>query len=313
MRKVGPFSLSESLGEGLTSSVFIGKASPHSASVAVKFPSREQMARRSSIPDLFANEFRVLSQLSHERIIRTLGYFSQATFDDHSRRVRYQAPTLVFELAENGDFCEFLMRNGALGDQETRFYFWQLLQAVDFLHCEGFAHRDIKPENLLLDAELNLKLSDFAFACALDLKDFRRVGTNGYIAPEIKCFNPYDFQKSDLFAVGLVLFAMSTGTQLFATSSREDQNFKCFIDDPDTFWNIKSQTDEVKNLPMGLVELMKGLIQPDPSKRWGISEILDNEWYNQPVDEHFVQEEMKKKIKKKKEVIPFAEKTNLVL
>lgn len=313
MRKVGPFTLSENLGNGLTSSVFVGKISPHSAPVAVKFPSREQIARRASIPSLFANEFRVLSKLNHERIIRTVGYYSKTTFNDQAKGVSYLTPSLVFELAENGDFCELLMRTQALGDEEVRFYFWQLLQAVDFLHCEGFAHRDIKPENLLIDSELNLKLSDFAFACPLDSKDFRKVGTNGYMAPEIKFSISYDFRKADLFAVGLVLYAMSTGSQLFASSGREDQNFRCFFDDPEAFWALKALTDEVKALPSSLVELLRGLIHPEPSQRWGVSEILGNEWYNQSVDENLVKEEMRRRVKTKSEKRPFSERTNLLI
>jgi serine/threonine protein kinase len=51
-----------------------------------------------------------------------------------------------------------------------RFYFKQLLSAIDYIHSKGYYHRDFKPENLFFDEQFNLKLADFRFVTALQGK-----------------------------------------------------------------------------------------------------------------------------------------------
>ena len=69
----------------------------------------------------------------------------------------------VLQLARTGDLFDFLASFGGLSEKFARFYFLQLLDAVEFLHVSGHAHRDIKPENILLDNNYSLLLSDFGF------------------------------------------------------------------------------------------------------------------------------------------------------
>jgi serine/threonine protein kinase len=68
----------------------------------------------------------------------------------------------------------------------TRFYFKQLLNAVDHLHSTiGVSHLDIKLENILLDSDFTLKLCDFGFSDDVSLPVRVNKGTDGYKAPEI--------------------------------------------------------------------------------------------------------------------------------
>ena len=87
----------------------------------------------------------------------------------------------------------------------------QLISAYRFLLSEGVIHRDIKPANILRVGN-KWKLSDFGFAAKarFGFKDRVNVGTPLYMAPESLRRNYYSF-KSDLYALGVVLFEMLTG------------------------------------------------------------------------------------------------------
>jgi serine/threonine protein kinase len=58
----------------------------------------------------------------------------------------------------------FQLNQGRLREDQSRKYFQQLIDAVDYCHSRGVYHRDLKPENLLLDAAGNLKISDFGLS-----------------------------------------------------------------------------------------------------------------------------------------------------
>ena len=121
------------------------------------------------------------------------------------------------EYADKGEFFDRIAKSGGLPEAEARFYFVQALEALDYLHQNGYAHRDLKPENFLLcksfiPNKYLLKLADFGLAKKVSndtqLKTF--VGTPVYLAPEllIQKFRPerrYD-NKVDMWALGCVLF-----------------------------------------------------------------------------------------------------------
>jgi len=73
----------------------------------------------------------------------------------------------------------------------------------------------VKPENILLDKDFNLKLTDFGFSTCLSRGELHtRLGTEGYMAPEIRTKN-YDGKKIDMFAAGIILFILYSGSPPF--------------------------------------------------------------------------------------------------
>lgn len=86
--------------------------------------------------------------------------------------------------------------SGRFTENVARFYFTQLMGALNYMHSAGSCHRDLKPENIMLDSEFNLKVADFGFAAPTKGKDgsgllTTQLGTASYMAPEIHLGKPY--------------------------------------------------------------------------------------------------------------------------
>lgn len=131
---------------------------------------------------------------------------------------------IVMEYASEGCLLDLMTNKHSLTDNEARNYFRQLLSALDFCHSKCIAHRDLKLENLLLFWENRLKLGDFGFSRYFDINDSATTfsqtfcGSNAYISPEILHQEPYNPMLADIWACGVILFAMVFGNLPFDDS-----------------------------------------------------------------------------------------------
>ena len=115
----------------------------------------------------------------------------------------------MLDYVPNGPLIEFCQKTGPMGESGGRFYFNQIIEAVNHMHTKGIVHCDLKPENILLDRYYNVQIADFGVSIDTDidkLKGWR--GTKVYSAPEILQDKEYDGRKVDIFALGVILFIM---------------------------------------------------------------------------------------------------------
>jgi serine/threonine protein kinase len=123
-----------------------------------------------------------------------------------------------------------------------RFYFKQIIMVLNYLHSKGVAHRDLKLDNFLLDANFNLKLIDYGMAGPTEGRDGKgmlktRLGTPGYMAPEVVAKKPYEGILADIFALGVILFIMYLRAPPFDSTSANDYCYqKIAGDKADEFW-----------------------------------------------------------------------------
>ncbi|XP_013109454.2 testis-specific serine/threonine-protein kinase 3 [Stomoxys calcitrans] len=198
--------LGKVIGTGNYAKVKIGYSEEYGKRVAIKIISKVK-APPEYIMKFLPREIEAVKDLHHENLIT----FYQCI--ETNRRVY-----LIMQLAENGTLLDYVRSRSYLDETQSRHLFKQLISAVEYIHAKGVVHRDIKCENLLLDEDFNLKLIDFGFA----RKDTRTsdeqvvmsktyCGSYAYASPEILKGMPYDPFLSDIWACGVVCYAMVCG------------------------------------------------------------------------------------------------------
>lgn len=133
---------------------------------------------------------------------------------------------LEIEFAPHGDLMSFLQRRPKpLTERQVANVVYQVLDALDYVHSNGFVHRDVKPHNILVvsDKPLHVKLADFGLAKPCDLTNSywarqNSAGDAAFMAPDMAtCTDEQmpvcaqDYVKSDVFALGCTLYFLLTG------------------------------------------------------------------------------------------------------
>ena len=177
------------------------------------------------LPDAVASDPQALEEIGKEaqlaaRLRECPGIVQLYGFERHGGTC-----FLVMERAEGGSLQDLLAREGALPEARCRQIALGVLDALDQAHRRRVLHRDLKPANVLFDGKGRVRLADFGLARALSdasarLSTTRAAGTPVYMAPEILRLERVD-ARSDLYALGCMLFEMSTGKPPFSGAVTE--------------------------------------------------------------------------------------------
>lgn len=199
--------LVEALGRGGMGSVFRAFDRIDQRMVALKVPSDP---RDAGPAHPFSAEFEAWTRLRHPNIVRAyeLGIA-------RSGPLPRGTPYLVLEHAP-GRPAHRVLAPGRVGASGLRCFAAQVLLALRHIHEAGLVHRDVKPDNLLTEVRANrvrrVKLTDFGLAapCGATEEPGKISGSFSYLSPEALLGLPVD-GRSDLYALGLVLFRLATG------------------------------------------------------------------------------------------------------
>ncbi|CAN0914741.1 G-type lectin S-receptor-like serine/threonine-protein kinase RKS1 [Linum grandiflorum] len=200
------FSEANKLGEGGFGPVYKGVLLPDDQEVAVK-----RLSKKSGQGlEEFMNELKLIAKLQHTYLVRLLGCC-----------VEKEEKILIYEYLPNRSLDKFLFDSPAKADLDwlTRVKIIDgIAQGLLYIHKYSrlkVIHRDMKASNVLLDAEMNPKISDFGMARIFrigqaEAKTKRIVGTYGYMSPEYAIYGKFS-EKSDVFSYGVLLLEIVSG------------------------------------------------------------------------------------------------------
>lgn len=206
------YELIKLIGSGGMADVYVAHDSVLGRKVAIKVLNQE-LAANKKFSQRFKQEAKSASSLDHPNIVSVLDAGETTEIGPDASKHKYAY--IVMEYVDGLELSKLVSR-GPLKIPEAVRVTKELLSAVEFAHNKGIIHRDIKPDNIMLTRAGKLKVLDFGIARAVS-ETFDEIttttsilGTAAYFSPEQAQGQKVDI-RTDLYAVGIVLFEMLTG------------------------------------------------------------------------------------------------------
>jgi hypothetical protein len=250
----GRYRLVASLGKGGMGEVYRADDLTLDLPVALKFvpdldAGRDDAAGAQRLAQ-FHNELRTARQVSHKNVCRL---YDLGEADGH----RF----LTMEYVDGEDLASLLRRIGRLPQDKALEIARQLCAGLSAAHDRGVVHRDLKPANVMIDGEGNVRITDFGLAVAGG-EDAAPAGTPQYMAPEQFTGRAASI-KTDLFALGLVLFEIFTGRRAFEAKTLAD------LKRIHESGAIATPTSFVRDLDPAIERVILRCLERDPDRRPG--------------------------------------------
>lgn len=263
-KTVGHYRITAKLGAGGMGEVFLAEDTRLERKAAIKFLPADAAADRERRARFFA-EAKAASALNHPNVC--VVYDVGETEDG--------IPFIAMEFIE-GDSLDKVLSRGALEIPRLVEIAIQVTDALDAAHRSRIIHRDIKPANISLNERGQVKVLDFGLAKRLPLaasgiddvtQDLRQtqvgqiVGTPSYMSPEQALGRELD-HRTDIFSLGVVLYAMATGELPFGGSSLGEVVDNIVHSQPQAIARLNY------NVPQELERITLKCLQKQPDRRY---------------------------------------------
>eukprot|EP00803_Ostreobium_quekettii_P007246 evm.model.scf_339EXC.16 EVM.evm.TU.scf_339EXC.16 scf_339EXC:91671-94680(+) len=242
-------------------------------------------------------EINLLRHIEHENVIA----IHEIMLPGNTRRFE---DVYVVQECMDTDLHQIIRSSQPLSEDHLKYFVWQVLKGLKYLHSANIIHRDLKPSNLLLNSNCELKICDFGLARAVGASTKREdmtlyVVTRWFRAPELLLSCPYT-AAIDMWSVGCILAEMLRRKTLFPgktpldqlenivrTLGRPAEQDLCFLTDkklklfirnvkiPEGSKTLKEWCPKASPLAMDFLEK---LLQFNPEARMTATEALEHEW-----------------------------------
>jgi serine/threonine protein kinase len=184
---------------------------------------------------------------------------------------------VFLDLCAEGDLHTYIAERKFIPESEAKSLFKQIIAAVSYMHANNVVHRDLKPENVLIESvrQRRIKIADFGLSkcVAPNALAVTMAGSPCYAAPEILSATPYDPRKSDVWACGVILYAMLTGIVPWVGPSLQE-----------VYAQIRGgQYQTPAYLSDSSRDLIRRLLCVNPAERITLRDVLAHPWMSDAV------------------------------
>ena len=250
--------LKDDIGEGNFGKVKLGIFKSTREEFAIKILNKEKI--KIKMKNTVFKENDIIKRFNHVNVIFVLDIIEDS-----------ENYYIVMEYCKKGELFDYIVDQQRLEEDEAAYFFYQLINGVEYIHSLDVAHRDLKPENLLLNDKKILKIIDFGLSHEFNGEELLKTkcGSPSYAAPEIIKGLPYDGFKTDVWCCGIILYAMVCGYLPF-----EGDNNKIL------FKNIvECKPDIPEYLSEDTQDLISSILKPEPNDRLTIEQIKEHDFY----------------------------------
>ena len=264
VKQVNQYLLVHKLGQGAFAKVYLAINTETGKKFAAKKFCLGELQRVENGVSQLEREVSLMRRYQHNNILKL-----HEVLHDKKNDVVY----LIIDYADCGSLEDLISNPIPLDDAIVRSIFFQVLQALKYLHSSGMVHQDIKPSNILVNSDGKVVLADFGVGHSFQSTEMV-VGSPAYQAPEaltdgdngITTSNP---AKEDVWSLGITLYQTE------------------YLELPYTGENVFEIIRTIKSSPLQIPEgaspeiedLIKGMLAVDPNLRLSVDEILHKQFF----------------------------------
>jgi hypothetical protein len=239
-------------GHGNMGNVYKARDRETGETVALKLI-KPEIASDQAMTERFKNELLFARKITHKNVCRVYEF----------NRIGGVAYTSM-EFVEGESLRSVLSRFGGLPVRKGVDLALQICSGLKEAHAQGIVHRDLKPENVMIDSQGNVKIMDFGIARSMEggtRLTGAMIGTPAYMAPEQVSGKPVDY-RTDIYALGLVLYEMFTGSETFRADTPVAVALKQMQEAPAPPHDIEP------TIPVYIERAILKCLEKDPAKRF---------------------------------------------
>ena len=269
------FELTNFISTGGTGVVYSGqlKKRKNAQKLAIKF---KYSKRQNRDKDEF-QEIGILKKLHHKNITNIYAFAKVGTLMHYC----------VLDLGKHGDlekFMKTLLKRKVLSETILCYFAKQILEALEYMHKCKIIHNDIKQGNIVVDSNLDIKITDFSVSCTYanfepdDCVEFPFMGTSKYICPEILGHVKMAVKeacKIDLYSFGVTLYELAFGKYPYKLNEVENKKYDDILN------NIKQEKLEFpkdKKISTLFKDFLSHLLDKNYQTRYDIQQCLNHPW-----------------------------------
>ena len=266
-KNIGPYEIMDLLKEGSSSKIYIAKSKYTNEIVAIKALSKSKLKNDLEDLLLIRKQIETLKILKHRNIVNLYEVYE-------SPKYFY----LITEYISGKDLIDRLIRKKRFTEEQTQKIFFQLLDALIYMHKMNICHRNLRTEHILFDSSNRPKIVGFGYSSFYESNKNIEGGYGSlcYTCPEIIDDNPYNPELADVWSLGVILYVLICGYLPF--SDEDDIKNKNLIS--------RGNIDFPKEISNKLKDLLRHMLDKNPKKRYNFQKIIKHPWikpYNEKI------------------------------